>query len=300
MFAQRNSLTLAIFWILLLIIGVFWYFQDAGKLVKAVAEEANYKELLTKSQNEIKRLTQVETIHEQLNEKWLNAPKLIISADEPSFTLSYINWIMTTYNLQIDFDFVLNQNLEAGDYTKFIYTLTGEGAYNDVYKLIWLLTYEPILYQINYFNLEKSTVNSDFIKFNFKLQGFTVESQTQINDDLTDFRPNSQHQLNYQKDIFTPLVKPKPVVVQKVAVEKPRLPAKLAGQIDVEKASLKAVTQSSIFITDGESGLIELKIGDPVYLGKLVKINQQTNQAEFIINKFGISQNVVLSIDQRN
>jgi hypothetical protein len=255
---------------------------------------------LRKSQEEIRRLTDIEKKHEALKAQSLSLSKKIISADEPSFSLSYINWIMSKNNLNIDFDFVLNEKKNLGQYTKFVYTLTGEGTYNDIYNLIWRLTYEPILYNIISITLKKTKGDSNLLKFNIRLEGFTVESEFEIIEDLAQLRSTNHKVVGIQKDIFMPLVKPERVVVTKAPRKiKPKLPPKLPGQIDVEKATLKAVTNNSIFITEGKSGLVELKVGDSVYLGRLVKINQKTNEAEFVISKFGKTQRIVLGIDYR-
>ncbi|MFQ5864308.1 MAG: hypothetical protein ACE5IW_03670 [bacterium] len=299
MFARRNSITLGVIWILLLVIGIFWYIKDTRKLFDVLKEQSNLSSLLSESQAEIKRLTEVEKIHEELRERWLNAPKVIISADEPSFSLSYINRISSVNNLSLEYDFVLNEKKKTGNFTKFVYTLSGEGTYNDIYKLIWYLTYEPILYKINSIELSRSDPDSDLLKFNMKLQGFTVDSDSEIGEEFSELRTTNGKAVPRQYDIFSPLVKPKPVVVETPKPAKPKLPPKLPGQIDVEKATLKAVTNNSVFISEGNSGVVELKIGDPVYLGRLVGINQKTNEAEFIITKFGKSQQIILGIDQR-
>ncbi len=280
-------------------IGTFWYINDTRKLVEVHKEQWDLSNQLKKSQEEIKRLTEVEEIHAELKQRWLNAPKVIISAIEPSFSLSYINWISSTNNLSLEYDFVLNEKKKTGDFTKFVYTLSGEGTYNDIYKLIWYLTYEPILYKINSITLTRTEDDSELLKFKMKLQGFSVDSESEMSEEFTDITSTNGKFVRGQHEIFSPLVKPKPVVVKAPKPEKPKLPPKLPGQIDVEKASLKAVTSNSIFISEGNSGVVELKIGDPVYLGRLVGINQKSNEAEFIITKFGKTQRVVLGIDQR-
>jgi len=299
MFAKRNAFTLALIWIAILAAGLFWYFRDGGKLQEIKQKEKQLQTQLKESQQQVKRLTQVESVHDEINEKWSHSPKRIIAADEPSFTLSYLNWIMTSNNLDIFYDFVLNGKRENEDCTTFNYTLTGEGGYNDIYKMIWYLTYEPILYKIDALALNRA---ADLLKFTMKLQGFTVDSSgTELQDDLSGLQRLSQtNGVARQRDVFEPLIKPRPVVRSTPRPKsKPTLPPKQPGEIDVEKATLKAVTPNSIFISEGGSGLKELKIGDPVYLGRLVSINQQRNEAEFLITKFGRTQTVVLRIDER-
>jgi hypothetical protein len=297
MFAKRNSVTLFAFWLVLLVVGIFWYVKDARNLVDVASEEKSLNELLSKSQEEIKRLTQVESVHEEMRRKWQDAPKMIISADEPSFTLSYINWIMSSNDLTIDFDFVLNNKKKSGDQTIFTYSLTGEGPHSDIYKMIWHLTYEPILYKINSLTLTPSAVDSDVLKFVIALEGYTVDSQSEMVDDFASLRPSKDYDYSFVNNLFEPLIKPRPVVVAAPKVEAPKLPPKLPGQIDVERATLKAVTSNSIFISEGGGAPVQLKVGDAVYLGRLVSINMDRNEADFLITKFGVSQSVSLRID---
>ena len=207
MFAVRNSFTLAVIWLLLLITGIFLYVRDTRALVKLLDERKDVSQKLTESQEQIKRLTKVENVHTEIQDNWLNSPKRIISADEPSFTLSYINWIITTHGLRdIYYDFVLNEKKDIGKHTQFIYTLRGEGTYGDINKLIWYLTYEPILYKINTLSLAPGGTDSDYIRFTMKLQGFTVESVSDEIEDFTQYRPASFTNNQNTYDVFRPLV----------------------------------------------------------------------------------------------
>ncbi len=296
MFAKRNSITLAALWLILLIIGIFWYINDTRSLVAMMKEQVELSSVLKDSQKEIKRLVSIENKYTELNELWLNSDKKIIAADEPAFSLSYINWIMSRNNLPIDFDFTLNSKGKAESHTKFVYTLNGEGSYKNIMRLIWYLTYEPILYQINSINLRRTSKGQDFLQFNIKLQGYSVENDLEL-DGYSELVPTSQSDLSSHYDVFNPLIKPKPKIIKREVVI-PKLPPKKPGEINVEKATLKAITNNSIFITDG-GDLKELKVGDAVYLGKLIGINQSTNEATFVLTKFGQSQSITLSLDYR-
>lgn len=304
MFAKRNSATLAIIWLLILIVGIFWYFRDSRRLSEAVAEEKQVRTTLAESQSEVRRLTDVETIHRELKEKWEGAPKRIISAEEPAFTLNYLSWLVNSNNLNIYYDFVVNARKETDDVTQFTYTLTGEGPYDDVNKLIWHLTYQPVLYIVNNIGLSRRSRDSDYVGFNMKLNGFTVDRKSETYDQVEDFEGRRLPSPGRIHDIFKPVIQPKPVArttapPKRVAPSKPQLPARKPGEIDVSKASLKAVTPGSVFIADETGKVKQLELGASVYLGRLVRINQERNEAEFILTKFGKQERVVLSIDAR-
>lgn len=303
MFAKRNSVTLAAIWLIILVVGTFWYTRDADQVVSVMAEEKKITARLSESQKEVRRLTDVEAIHGALSEHWGDLPKRIVTADEPSFTLSYLNWIVSTNNLNIYYDFVLNAKTRKDDVTTLTYTLAGEGYYNDIVQFIWHLTYEPILYVIENISMSSKGGEDEYVRFSAKLTGYTVDSESQINQDMVDLSASYANVLPKQADIFRTLVSPKAAApVQRevaVAPPKPQLPKRQPGEIDVEKASLKAVTPTSVFIADESGKVQQLKIGDPVYLGRLMNINQTTNVAEFIITKFGNSERVTLRISQK-
>jgi len=300
MFAKKNSVTLAAIWAVLTIIGAYWYFSNANDLVGAVNEEKALQNALLDSQKKVRRLTQVEKIHADVNLQWKQAKKRIISADEPSFTLSYLNWIVATYSLNIYYDFVLNQQQKSADVTTFAYTLTGEGSYNDINRLIWHLTYEPILYIVESVNLRPNT-DGEFVRFTMRLKGYSVDSKSEMLENFSEYQLSDVSTYQGQHDVFKPLILKPPVDVaaRNKIPEKPTLPKKQPGEIDVAKASLKAVTASSIFISEGSGEMKQLRVGDSVYLGRLSEIDQNAGKAEFVLVKFGVSETVTLTIDQR-
>jgi hypothetical protein len=300
MFAKRNSLTLGTIWLLLLLIGIFWYVKDTRVLVDVVKAKKKYAGLLQTSQAQIQRLTEVETVYAQVAEKWAGSPKRIIAAEEPTFTLSYLNWIVSSNDLDINYDFVLNDKNKSGDYSRFTYTLTGEGSYEALNEMIWYLTYRPILYKINNITFNRADGESGHLKFTMRLQGFTVESDATNQDDLNPFEAVVGNAYQTQHDIFKPLVHARKAVAKNLRDKRPKLPPKQPGQIDVEKAKLRAVTPSSVFLSEGKSGMVQLEVGDTVYLGELVRINLESNQAEFLITKHGRSRKVTLGIDARD
>ncbi|MCG8605355.1 hypothetical protein MJD09_10190 [bacterium] len=300
MFAKRNSLTLATIWLILLLIGIFWYVKDARVLMEVMQAKKKYAALLQTSQAQIQRLTEVETVYEQMAEKWTSSPKRIIAAEEPTFTLSYLNWIVSSNDLDINYDFVLNDKNKSGDYSRFTYTLTGEGSYEALNEMIWYLTYRPVLYKINNITMNRADAVSDHLKFSMRLQGFTVEGDARNPDDLKPFEAIAGGAYQAQHDIFKPLVRARKAIAKNILDQRPKLPLKRPGQVDVEKAKLRAVTPSSVFVSEGKSGMVQLEVGDTVYLGKLVKINLASNQAEFLITKHGRSRKITLGIDTRD
>jgi len=301
-FAKRNSLTIAIIWLILLVTGSIWYVSDLSTLDRLRKEIVTAEKQLATSQSNVRRLTRVETIHREVTNKWHSRPKRIITAEEPSTTISYLYRIISEHNLNIYYDFVLQDKKHVDNVTKFNFTLSGEGPYEDIFKMVWFLTYEPILYKINALALRNRDPESGYLRFIIKLQGFSVDTGSDSLQNTSQFRLTDFTGAGRLHDVFAPLVRQTPTPKQRKLTRDagPKLPSKLPGEINVEHASLKAVTNSSIFISEGSSGVKELRVGDKVYLGRLVEIDLTTNTAVFLLNKLGRQQRVTLSLSERN
>jgi len=76
------------------------------------------------------------------------------------------------------------------------------------------------------------------------------------------------------------------------------IPPNTEGLINVEQSRLIGLTAEKLFLVDQTGTLQELQIGDEVYLGSLSSINQQSQAAEFVLNKGGIIEKYTLQIQQ--
>ena len=141
----------------LMIIGIFLYTRSSKQLEEAKIKSEKLTHQLDGSLEVAKALSTVENKYRFLQQRWEQTPKKILATDEPSFSLYYLNWIVNNYNVALDFDFVLNNITDNGDISTFSFTLTGEGSYHDIYRLIWFLTENPLLYQIESFALQQKS-----------------------------------------------------------------------------------------------------------------------------------------------
>ena len=108
MFAKRNSITLAALWLILLIIGVFWYINDTRNRVAMRKEQGDLSLELKASQKEIKRLVIIEKTHSELSQKWLNSTKKIyvieINNNQKSTAIQFFTHCV--YAMKFDLIFV--------------------------------------------------------------------------------------------------------------------------------------------------------------------------------------------------
>lgn len=70
------------------------------------------------------------------------------------------------------------------------------------------------------------------------------------------------------------------------------------GLVDVEKSRLIALSTGKAFVKNQDRDVVELNIGDAVYLGTLRKVDQKQQTATFLLNRGGIYDWVTLSIEE--
>ena len=173
MHAKRNSITLGILLVLLLTIGVFWYKKESKKINEQKIKNVELRHKLDGSIEIMKALEAVESEHRTLKEKWSHAPKKIVAAEEPSFSLYYLNWLVNNYRVPVEFDFELKSINNDNDLLTFRFLLAGEGTYQDLYRFIWFITKNPLLYQIESFSIKQTKSSANFIGFSMLIRGFS-------------------------------------------------------------------------------------------------------------------------------
>jgi len=76
------------------------------------------------------------------------------------------------------------------------------------------------------------------------------------------------------------------------------IPKNKEGLVDVKKSKLIALSGNNIYLIDQTGNLVNLNIGDEVYLGWLKKIDQMKQTAHFTLNKGGVIEKVELKVDE--
>lgn len=300
MYARRNAITIGLLWIVLMLIGIFWYIRETKQLEEVKIKNEELTHQLDGSLEVVKALNSVEDKYRLLKQNWVGAAKKILATDEPSFSLYYLNWLVNNYNIILDFDFVLNNITDNGDVTTFIFTLTGEGSYHDLYRLIWLLTENPLLYQIESFSLSQDPGDIDILNFKMQIRGFSLKRELDSGQQFNFASMRSDVEIGLFHDAFRPL-RPKQEV-RRIAsmfrkeVPKPVLKPKDDGLVDIRHSTLQAVANSKVYLKDKNGKLITLKKGDKVRMGRLLRINQKKSEVEFILNKGGVTQKVTLGL----
>ncbi len=300
MYAKRNSITIAILWLLILCAGIYWINSENKKIRQSKAKQNELRQKLDGSIEVMRALAAVETEYQTLKARYNSAPKQIIAAEEPSFSLHYFNWLTTTYKIPLEFDFELKDMGSTDDLLSFRFLLAGEGTYQDLFRFIWYITENPVLYQIETFNISQSKDTPGLIKFSMMVKGFSLK-QTAVSAAEFDFGMIKPVAENYQfHNAFKSLIQsPKPAPsITPIHSEVPKIKAITVDPnlVDVEKSALQAVANGRIYIKDQNGKLVTLKLGERVRYGKLVNINQKKSEVEFLLEDAGGGKSLILGL----
>jgi len=300
MYAKRNSLTILAVLLLLSGIGFFWYRSEAREL-KRVSDKNNELNTRLRGSLEVAQtLAIVTTERDSLQKRWENSAKKILNTEEPAFSLSYINWLIRTHDLALDFDFYLNDKKTNNEYTGFSYTLNGEGDYRNFCALVWHMTRNPLLYRIKNVTLKRSENDPKLVNFIIMFEGYSMNKEWEVGSEMTVASLPFNWEMEFGRDAFASLMpelpKPKVVVAEFKPPPKPKEPP---GLFDVEGAALLAITNDKAYLRAKDGKVASLKVGDPVRNGgRLTRLDPQRNQVEFMIeNENGGSRLVQLNIE---
>jgi len=287
MYAKRNTITIAVLWLMLLTTGIFWISNESKKIKVLQNKNSELRKKLDGSLEIIQALEAVESEFRILSERWNNAPKQVVAEEEPSFSVYYLNWLVNNYKIPLEFDFELKNISTSGNNLTFSFLLSGQGSYNDIYRMIWYLTNNLLLYQIESFTLKQAKDDNNFIDFQMTVSGFSLMEKSDSDQKFSfeTMRPVAENIQFY--DAFKPLYQirqPKPVASmfkENVGRVKPKPVDK--GLIDIESANLQAVANGKVYLKDKKGKLYTLKVGDEIQNGRLTMINQKDSEVHFSV-----------------
>ena len=101
MYAKRNSITIGLLLLILVSAGFFWYKSESNKLVSLKSKNRELSKSLDGSLEVAETLSSTQEQLQLLSQRWNDAPKVILSVDEPSFSLYYLNWLIENYRLKV-------------------------------------------------------------------------------------------------------------------------------------------------------------------------------------------------------
>ncbi len=287
MYAKRNSLTILAFFLLLSGVGFFWYRSEAKDLERVSGKNKELTMQLRGALEVAETLANVTAERDSLHQLWEKSAKKILNTEEPAFSLSYINWLIRTHNLALDFDFYLNDKKTKNEYTVFTYTLNGEGDYRNFCALVWHMTRNPLLYHIKSVTMRRSDNDPKLVNFIVMFEGYSMNKDWEVKREVamaaTSFNWEAEFSHDAFESLFPPVIelKPEPKLAPKSVVEAPPKPKEPPGLVDVETVTLLAITKDKAYLRAKDGKVVPLKVGDQVRRGRMTRLEPSRNQAEF-------------------
>lgn len=288
--ALRNTLILASVLVLVLAGGGYWVFgRQRGKIEEIRKEKAQVKTELDALGDVNANLILVAAKLDTAKTDWVNMPKLILPAEDPAGTYAYLNRIMSTAGSTVKLNFVYKGG--GGDsllqWNRYAIS-EGDATYNDLYGFLWRIENQRRLYRIENFTMsERREVDPDTgvqisrMAFGMDVLGYAMpgtEAPAALGEDFAELR-------GLKHNPFRPLVYED-------------IPPNTQNLVEVDKSQLMGITGRTIFIRDQVKKTVELTVGDKVYLGRLVKVDQTRGKAYFSLNKGGVGEDVVLTLGE--
>lgn len=287
---RKIKSTIILAGILLLIIAAgsaYSYIYQKGKIKKQAAQMASLKknsvdtdELKVQLASVRKRAKVIDSV---LASRKFIIPKLLTQTNFYDF----INKVTGEFSEYTRVDIEYKEQRKEKAYNYFSYKLSGLGDFNEVYRLVYAIEHSKELKKVKTLSMT-STIQADKEGVPHYLVNFSFTANVYYaNDDRFSTSQMVENTLQSSDvyDIFYPLIRAE-------------LLPNTEGLPDVNGAKLLALVPDGAFISDTKGNTFMLMEGDPVYLGYLTKIDYETNQVTFILNKGGIIEKIYLKLEK--
>jgi hypothetical protein len=284
----KNTLALVGLLILLLLFGGLYMliFQrgtlkdDRNKLESLKTNHYNTDQLNLQFYDLQKRAAKLDSI---LAKRKFNIPQNLSSI---SF-FNFINRASSNYspNTQVNVEFI--DQKKDRDFHYFEYKITGNGDFNDLYKLIYSIEQSKELKKIknvtlsNYVSSQKDGTTNYLVNYTILADVYFADNNRFSTVEFVENNLNAKPIY----DVFYPLIRT-------------QIPPNFDNLLDVQGARLLALIPEGAFISDSKGNTFLLWEGQQVYLGYLTKIDYDHNIVSFILNKGGIIEKVDLSLEK--
>jgi len=284
----KNTLALVGLLILLLFLGGLYIFifqrgtlkEDKSKLESLKSNHYNTDQLNLQYHNLQEKAAKLDSV---LAKRKFNIPQNLSSI---SF-FSFINKVSSNFssNTQINVDF--SEQKKDKEFHYYEYKITGNGDFNDLYKLIYSIEQSKELKKIknvtlsNYISSQKDGTTNFLVSFTITADVYFADNNRFSTAEIVENNLNAKEVY----DIFYPLIRT-------------QIPPNYDNLLDVQGAKLLALIPEGAFIADSKGNTYLLWEGQQVYLGYLTKIDYDHNMVSFILNKGGIIEKVDLSLEK--
>lgn len=212
----------------------------------------------------------------------MNYPKELFPSHSSSDLYNYLQEINEDISFT-ELNYSFSDSVLNDDHGIINATIEGEGIYRNLTNFLYRIEYSRPLIQIRSVELNNISELEKLNRVNFQINLGAFYRR----GDWTNYRADL--------DLSTPLGSithnPYYPLIRPIPPNDENLP-------NVEASRLIALTGRTAHIIDQTGVLKRLSVGDRVYLGQLSRINLNTNEAVFQLNRGGIMDTVTLSLSQ--
>jgi hypothetical protein len=287
---RKTKNTLALFGVLLLLLllggSYIFIFQrsslkeDRSKLESLKSNHYNTDQLNLQYYELQKKAAKLDSI---LAKRKFNIPKDLSSIN----FFNFINKVSANFSSETKTNVEFTDQKKDKEFHYYEYKITGNGDFNDLYRLIYSIEQSKELKKIKTVTLS-NYVSAQKDGTSIFLVNYTILADVYFSDNNR-FSTNEfvENNLNARPvyDIFYPLIRT-------------QIPPNFDNLLDVQGAKLLALIPEGAFIADSKGNTYLLWEGQQVYLGYLTKIDYDHNTVSFILNKGGIIEKVDLSLEK--
>jgi hypothetical protein len=289
-FATRNSIALGVLLVLILVGGGYWTSLRQPEKLHNIEEQIKKVDFeLLNTPDLLSMYNSVQSELTEWEERWGRRTKDIPTQDVTTETNAYLNSvILSSGRVKVDVQYMGPK--QEGKYGYNVYSLRGEGPFYSLFRFIWYLENGRRLFKFPKMVLKEIIAQdspgeekSPVVQFQAEMRAY-YSSIVDLSGNVA-WRDTAAAFIDTNP--FWPLVRPD-------------LPKNTEGLLELARAELKAVIPGKAFISDSKGKLWTLGVGDNVYLGYVSKISPEDGAVEFVLNKAGISEIVVLKVRFRS
>ena len=284
----KNTIALLIVLILILAIGGVYIFvfqkgeiDEKTKRVKDLNLSAYDTEDLMAQLDALKsRVAELDSI---LALRKYNIPHKL---DQSKF-YDFVNSISFSFANESHINIEYDQIGKDPNFYFYLYDLAGTTYFNEFFQLVYGIEQSKELKKVsevkvkNVVGVTEEGVAQYQVSFTMKVAVYFSNDDRFTSSSMVEnkLKPNPLY------DIFYPLIRNE-------------IPPNIDKLPDVQAAQLLALIPDGAFISDAQGNSYLLWEGDKVYLGYLTEIDYDKNEVQFILNKGGIIEKLILTLEK--
>ncbi len=289
----RKTRRIIIFLLTLMLSGSSYYFnfykhEEEVKNIQSKIAKLNERLVyqLKPEEMEFQISQKLDSLRFKIDSSWRVIPVYKNSIEVYEKIIKAIN--SASKKLDVNIDKIKSES--QADLFKDIFSIKGEGNFQDLYALINILENSSEFTKIKIKEIKLIQSQNELGKPIDKVYfSFEAEVYYTTNSDFKLDTLIQRAELNSKKSISNFF---KPVI-------KLEIPPNYDNLFEVEGARLIALMPDGVYLVDRKGNSATLTEGDPVYLGYLTKINYEKHSCEFLLNKGGILEKVIITLDKK-